>query len=73
MDTAIKYDIEVIKDEAIILVKKGLVSRQQPIYAMCKYIPEREWPYFENELEKHEYLLRDRIIDLIGCETWEED
>lgn len=73
MDTAIKYDIEVIKEEALQLVRKGLVNRQQPIYAICKYIPDREWAYFEHELEKNEYLLRDRIIDLIGHEHWEED
>lgn len=73
MDTAIKYDIEVIQEEALQLVKKGLVNRQQQIYALCKYIPKRDWTYFEQELENNEYLLRDRIIDLIGGEVWEED
>ncbi|ALF52390.1 MULTISPECIES: DUF4327 family protein [Nostoc] len=73
MDTAVKYDIELIKEEARQLVKKGLISRQRPIYALCKYIPEREWGVFELELEKNEFLLRDRIIDLLGSENWEED
>jgi hypothetical protein len=73
MDTAIKYDIEVIKEEALQLARKGLVNRQQPIYTLSKYIPDRDWAYFEQELEKNEYLLRDRIIDLIGYEDWEED
>ncbi|MGM3307763.1 DUF4327 family protein [Anabaena sp. WFMT] len=73
MDTAIRYDIEVIKEEALQLAKKGLVNRQQPIYTLGKYIPDREWAYFEQELEKNEYLLRDRIIDLLDHETWEED
>jgi uncharacterized protein YqgQ len=73
MNTAIKYDIELIKEEANQLVKKGLIQRQQPIYAMFQYIPEREWVYFEHELENNEYLLRDRIIDLIGCELFAED
>lgn len=73
MDTAVKYDIEVIKDEARLLISKGLVNRQQPIYALCKYIPERDWPFFELELEKNEFLLRDRVIDLLSQEKWEED
>lgn len=73
MDTAIKYDIEVIKEEARQLVNKGLVHRQQPIYVLCQYIPEVDWAYFEHELEKNEYLLRDRIIDLLDREDWEDD
>jgi hypothetical protein len=73
MDTTIKYDIEVIKEEARQLVKKGLVNRQQPIYALCPYIRDRDWACFEVELEKNEFLLRDRVIDLLGCESWEED
>ncbi|AFY47712.1 hypothetical protein Nos7524_1851 [Nostoc sp. PCC 7524] len=73
MDTAVKYDIEFIKDEARQLVSKGVVNRQQPIYTLCKYVSEREWPLFELELEKNEFLLRDRIIDLLSHERWEED
>jgi hypothetical protein len=73
MDTTITYDIEVIKEEARRLVKKGVVQRQQPIYTLCKYFSDREWSYFERELEINEYLLRDRIIDLLGCEEWRED
>ncbi|WGV27682.1 DUF4327 family protein [Halotia branconii] len=73
MDTTIKYDIEVIKEEARQLVKKGLVNRQQPIYVLCKYICDRDWTCFELELEKNEFLLRDRVIDLLGDENWAED
>ncbi|NJM72866.1 MAG: DUF4327 family protein [Scytonema sp. RU_4_4] len=73
MDTAVKYDIEVIKDEARQLVNKGVVSRQAPIYALCKYIPGREWICVELELEKNDFLLRDKIIDLLGREDWYED
>ncbi|MBF2007078.1 DUF4327 family protein [Chlorogloeopsis fritschii PCC 9212] len=72
-DTAVKYDIEVIKEEARQLVKKGLVQRNQPIYALCKYIPGRDWICVELELEKNEFLLRDKIIDLLGREDWSED
>ncbi|MBD6618938.1 DUF4327 family protein [Komarekiella sp. 'clone 1'] len=73
MDIAVKYDIEVIKEEARQLAQKGLVNRQQPIYTLCKYIPDHEWVYFELELEKNEFLLRDRIIDLLDHEYWEDD
>jgi hypothetical protein len=73
MNITIQYDIEMIKEEASQLVKKGMVNLQQPIYTLFQYIPNREWDYFEHELENNEYLLRDRIIDLIGCEVWQED
>ncbi|HYW18669.1 MAG TPA: DUF4327 family protein [Nodularia sp. (in: cyanobacteria)] len=73
MDTAVRYDIGVIREEARQLVKKGLLDRQQPIYSLCRYVPNRDWILFENELEKHDFLLRDRIIDLLSSETWEED
>lgn len=68
-----QYTLEVLRDEAIQLVQQGVISRQQPIYCLCNFIPPREWPYIEAELERHSYLLRDRIVDLIGSERWEED
>ncbi|MBO3459370.1 DUF4327 family protein [Aetokthonos hydrillicola Thurmond2011] len=73
MNTTVKYDLEVIKEEARQLIDKGLVDRQQPIYALCKYIPGRDWVCVEVELEKNDFLLRDRIIDLLGREDWDED
>jgi len=33
----------------------------------------REWACVECELEKCDFLLRDRIADLIGSEKWEND
>ncbi|MBZ8182660.1 MAG: DUF4327 family protein [Oscillatoria sp. PMC 1051.18] len=68
-----QYSIDNIRDEARQLVEKGNISRQQPIYVLCKYIPAREWVCVECELEQCEYLLRDRIGDLIGSEHWEND
>lgn len=68
-----RYSIEVIKEEARQLVAQGIVSRQQPIYILCKYIPAREWVDVEYELERCDYLLRDRINDLIGLEAWSND
>jgi uncharacterized protein YqgQ len=73
VNTTVKYDLEVIKEEARQLIDKGLVDRQQPIYALCKYIPGRDWVCVEVELEKNDFLLRDRIIDLLGREDWDED
>ncbi|PMB17159.1 DUF4327 family protein [Fischerella thermalis] len=72
-NTLVKYDIEVIKEEARELVKKGLIRRNEPIYALCRYIPGRDWVCVELELEKNEFLLRDKIIDLLGREDWNED
>jgi hypothetical protein len=69
----IRYSLDVIQDEARQLVQKGVVSRQQPIYCLCQYIPAREWVCIENELENCDFLLRDRIGDLIGREEWDND
>lgn len=67
------YSISTIKDEARQLVERGLLSRNQPIYVLCQYIPAREWVCIESELERCEYLLRDRVGDLIGSEHWDND
>jgi uncharacterized protein YqgQ len=70
---SLQYTIEMIQEEARQLVAKGIISRQQPIYTLCQYIPAREWVEVECELERCDYLLRDRIIDLLGRETWAND
>lgn len=67
------YTLDMLRDEARALVEKGLVDRQQPIYALCRYVPGREWECFEVQLEENEFLLRDHIIDLLSHERWEED
>lgn len=69
----VRFSIELIRDEARQLVQAGVVSRQQPIYVLCKYIPAREWANVETELEKGGFLLRDRIGDLLGREEWDND
>lgn len=69
----VHYSMDVIREEARHLVQKGVVSRQQPIYTLCQYIPAREWVCIEGELEKSDFLLRDRIADLIGREEWDND
>ena len=55
----INYSINELQDEARHLVAVGSISRRQPIYVLCKYIPPREWICIESELERCEYLLRD--------------
>ncbi len=70
---SVQYSMDLIQDEARQLVTKGVVSRHQPIYVLCKYIPAREWAYVECELEKGDFLLRDCIGDLIGHEKWDND
>ncbi|NJK28197.1 MAG: DUF4327 family protein [Coleofasciculaceae cyanobacterium SM2_3_26] len=67
------YSIAAIQEEARQLVSRGIVSRQQPIYALCQHIPAREWVDVEGQLERCDFLLRDRIGDLIGREDWEND
>lgn len=73
MVQTVQYSMDLIRDEARQLVHEGIIGRHQPIYALCKYIPAREWPYVECELEKCDFLLRDPICDLIGNEEWDND
>ncbi|ACK71795.1 conserved hypothetical protein [Gloeothece citriformis PCC 7424] len=67
------YSIKMIQDEVRQLVENGTVSRHQPIYVLCQYIPPREWVCVECELERCDYLLRDQIGDLIASESWDND
>lgn len=70
---AVHYSIDMIQDEARNLVERGVISRQQPIYVLCRYIPAREWSLVECELERSNFLLRDRIADLVSHEQWDND
>lgn len=73
MIQSVQYSLEMIRDEARQLVDQGILSRRQPIYALCHYITGREWTWVEQELEKSDFLLRDRIADLMGREEWNND
>ena len=66
------YTIDVIKEEAAKLVRERILHQRQAIYTLCKYIPAREWPGVECELERHDFLLRDSIIDLLSKEEWRD-
>ncbi|MBD1853070.1 DUF4327 family protein [Leptolyngbya sp. FACHB-711] len=73
MVQSIQYSIDLLQDEARELVHKGVISRNQPIYVLCQYIPAREWAFVECVLENNDFLLRDRIADLLGREEWSND
>jgi len=73
MVTSIRYSLDAIQDETRQLVEQGKIGRQQPIYNLCQYIPVSQWQEVERELELNEYLLRDRIIDLLAREKWQND
>jgi hypothetical protein len=68
-----RYSIDTLKEEARQLIERGVISRQQPIYVMCQYIPAREWVKIECELERCDYLLRDPVGDLVSSESWDND
>ncbi|AFZ36321.1 hypothetical protein Sta7437_2797 [Stanieria cyanosphaera PCC 7437] len=68
-----RYSIETIKDEVRQLVERGIIKKNQPLYALCQYLPAREWLGIESELERCDYLLRDRISDLLSTERWDND
>ena len=67
------YTFDMLRDEVRELVHQGIIDRHQPIYNLCRYIPEREWECIELDLQEHEYLLRDRVCDLLGREDWTSD
>jgi len=71
--TPYKYTLDFIRDEIRALVEKGSLSRHQPIYSLAQFIPPREWLGIEQKLEDKDFLMRDRIADLLGAEQWEND
>ena len=68
-----RLSIDTIRNEARQMVEKGIISRSQPLYVLCEYLPAREWLGVECELERCDYLLRDHIGDLLSCEKWDND
>lgn len=68
-----RYSFAAIREEAINLIEIGAVFPEQPLRILFEYFPAKEWSMIECELERHDYLLRDRIIDLIGAVRWESD
>ena len=72
-EVGVPIELNAIKEEIRQLVEQGLLSRHQRISSAFEYIPAREWVSFELELERNDFLLRDRISDLIPLERWIND
>jgi len=73
ISTTQRYSITTIREEAINLVQIGVIALDQPLRILFEYLPARQWNLIESELERYDYLLRDRIIDLVGEINWESD
>ena len=69
----IRYSIERLKEEILSLLERGIIRRNQQLYVLCEYLPPREWLGVEYELEQWGYLLRDRVVDLVGEPKWNDD
>jgi hypothetical protein len=67
------YSISASQDEARHLLESGRLTRSQPIHTLCRFFRDREWCQIEQELENNQYLLRDRICDLVSRECWQSD
>ncbi|AFZ53544.1 DUF4327 family protein [Cyanobacterium aponinum UTEX 3222] len=67
------HDLNFIRDEIRALLEKGCISRHQPLYVLANYVPPREWLNIERQLEEKDFLLRDRICDLLTEEKWDND
>ncbi|HEY9770847.1 MAG TPA: DUF4327 family protein [Coleofasciculaceae cyanobacterium] len=68
-----RYSFVEIREEAIYLVQIGEIALDRPLRILFEYLPAKQWNVIECELERHDYLLRDRIIDLVGKISWESD
>jgi len=68
-----RYTISTIRDEAASLLEMGVIALNQPLRILFEYLPAKQWNTIECELERHDYLLRDRIIDLVGEVNWDCD
>lgn len=71
--SSLGLSLERLREEARELVCRGIIARHQPLYVLCEFLPAREWLGLEKELELNGYLLRDRIVDLLGSECWDSD
>ena len=68
-----RYSISAIRNEAASLLEMGVIALDQPLRILFEYLPAKQWNTIECELERHDYLLRDRIIDLVGKVDWDGD
>jgi Domain of unknown function (DUF4327) len=73
MLTIAPHSIVEIQDEVRALVARGSVNRQQRIYELSRYFDDRQWQNIEQQLAANNFLLRDRVIELAGKESWIND
>jgi hypothetical protein len=73
MLTIALHSIAEIQDEVRALVARGSVNRQQRIYELSRYFDDRQWQNVEQQLAANNFLLRDRVIELAGKESWIND
>jgi hypothetical protein len=73
MITTQRYSIAEVQDEVRALVARGSVGRQQRIYELSKHFGDRQWHNVEQLLVANNFLLRDRVIELAGKESWIND
>ncbi len=62
-----------VQDEVRALVTRGSVGRQQRIFELSRFFSDYRWHMIEQLLKTNDYLLRDRVIDLVGKEYWNGD
>ncbi|WP_310488655.1 DUF4327 family protein [Chamaesiphon sp. VAR_69_metabat_338] len=68
-----RYCLSDLQDEVRALVARGSVDRQQRIYELKKFFGDRQWQEIEHLVNEYDYVLRGRVIDLIGEESWTND
>ncbi len=68
-----RYCISDFQDEVRTLVARGSVDRQQRIYELKQFFGDRQWQEIEHLVDAYDYVLRGRIVDLVGAESWEND
>ena len=73
MLTTRELTIADVQDEVRALVTRGSVGRQQRIFELSRFFSDYRWHMIEQLLKTNDYLLRDRVIDLVGKEYWNGD
>ncbi|WP_373541216.1 DUF4327 family protein [Chamaesiphon sp.] len=68
-----RYRISDFQDEVRTLVARGFIDRQQRIYELKQFFGDRQWREVEHLVAAYDYVLRGRVIDLVGAESWEND
>jgi Domain of unknown function (DUF4327) len=68
-----QYTITDLQEEIQALITKGRVTRQQRIYELSRHFSDRQWHNVEKILSANNFLLRDRVIELAGKESWLSD